>query len=897
MADSKDPKTSELRIDEIRAVTNLPQKSLPPPPPRKSAKPIQPPQRTHSAAPTTAYESDRPTIEDLNATVSQQSVLSLRAKTLITRFQNDLLSNPDALRAARLHFELAHLFDCHLQNQSKAIEHYKKSLELKSDHLPSIQGLRRIMLDKGQFEEALPLFDRELERTGNVRDKARLLRQKAAVIETSMSEPDKAFEHYCRAFELDNSDHAALLGLDRCARVLGQWDKLDQVYQKRIALIDKESIYRAQQLFERAWIAETQHQPDISAPELYTAALAIDPNHLPARAALKRLHETQENWQSLIEVLTHEAEYTKDIRIKADNYLRIAQLYSEKLSDADNTAQALQKASSVCPQDAVILARLARLYEETARHRAAIGVWERWVSIVEDPTDLVSVSFRIAKIADDLLDDEELAIQWYERTLGIEPSHTASRHRLEQLYRKQQNWDALVGMLLAFARASEDNKERAAVHAKVAGILEEHTKEPNDAIDHHLRALSFVSDYQGSFKALDRLFRSTGRFAELLQLYERLVEEQNDPTEKTELLFAMGGLCENEVKDFAQAALCYKRILGVQKDSLRAIRALQRVLERAKDYKELAEALKLEARLTVEKSRLAQIHNQIGILLFEKLNDLQGATVNLRKALDADETFAPALEQLCLIYTQAGRWEDVLRVLQRQANIETQPKASASLYFEIARLCEYTLGQADQAIRAYAKVIEFDPSHRQGVESLRSLLVKHERWKELSVTLEHLFKHASTASEKAFICLDLASLYEKKLEDLPQAILFYEKAISLQPNLHTANDALIRLRFQQQAWDKLEQRIAHASAATEDLGLAKNHLWHEALVQKSLLNEPKKAEQSLHAVLELDPTHIGSIDELRNVHLETKHWERAAQYAKHLAEHSEQPLLHQAFLQ
>src|SRR5690606_9402875 len=129
---------------------------------------------------------------------------------------------------------------------------------------------------------------------------------------------------------------------------------------------------------------------------------------------------------------------------------------------------------------------------------------------------------------------------------------------------------------LGEADHAEEPRRRAAAHARVAEILEAHLGLMDQAIEHHTRALSLLSGYPPSFKALTRLFAEAGRWRELVDLYARAVEETAERERAITYLLKMGAIYEDALQEHAQAAHVYRRVLQLEPKHLGAIHALQR---------------------------------------------------------------------------------------------------------------------------------------------------------------------------------------------------------------------------------------------------------------------------------------------------------------------------------
>ena len=81
------------------------------------------------------------------------------AAAVIATCEAELARAPLPDRAARLHHEIARTHDVVQGDKAAALRHYEAALEQSPDHLASIRGARRVLVDLKRFADALPLWD------------------------------------------------------------------------------------------------------------------------------------------------------------------------------------------------------------------------------------------------------------------------------------------------------------------------------------------------------------------------------------------------------------------------------------------------------------------------------------------------------------------------------------------------------------------------------------------------------------------------------------------------------------------------------------------------------------------------------------------------------------------
>jgi tetratricopeptide (TPR) repeat protein len=825
-----------------------------------------------------AETSDAPTLLKPTAPGDRNQATAARiqnAKDLIRACEAELARQPapTPARAGRLHFEIARLCDSGLGDLGRAAQHYQKAHQLLPDHLPSILGARRALLQSGEFAATLPLFDAELRATASSAKKALVSLEKARVLDEKLGQKREARDAYEAALELDETNSSALRAVERAALAAKAWDALEKTYQRAAQVLSSDGHHRAAVLSERARLFEAHKRDNHTATELYQAAFEADPGAPSAILALKRLHSAHQRHHDLIAVLEREATLSSDPGVRALSLYRVARLYADRIGNLESAADALERALAIGADEPMILEELARVYEISRRHADLVRVLEQIAARIDASTERVGIYHRIAQIYEEKLSDEPRAIAWYERALGAEPGYVPALQALAKLYTRRKQWQELVAVHTGEANATQDPLRRAAAHGRIAQIYESELKIVEQAVLHHARALGVVPGYAPSFKALSRLYTQAQRFPELAELYERAVDGAADDETKITFLFKVGRLYEDALEAPAQALTAYRRILDVDGQHLGAIHALQRAAERAGRFRDLVQALELEAQKTADKrQRLALLH-RAGEVCEVELGDDDAALALYRKIYDLDRTYAPALSSLGRQHHKAGRFEDLLETYQAELRISGKNPQSAALLYKMGELYEERVGRDEDAIIAYRKAIEMDPFNHQALHALGRKLTERNRFDEYVKLLELELSSLKGPAERARTSFRLGEVYEYRLKAPDKALSAYEQALNVEPDFRPARDGRLRLLTEARDFKRLVDELAREADTAKDPKLAVAALLREGEVWRDELSEPGRALACFEAVLARDPGHVDALLALEPLYAERGMWQ------------------------
>ncbi|MCA9634773.1 MAG: tetratricopeptide repeat protein, partial [Myxococcales bacterium] len=413
---------------------------------------------------------------------------------------------------------------------------------------------------------------------------------------------------------------------------------------------------------------------------------------------------------------------------------------------------------------------------------------ERLVELVESKNERISLLFRLGEVHELSLGDEEKAIRWYEASLAAEPAYLPGLRALAKLYTRREAWRSLIAMNLAEAEAVKESLRKASAHQRVAEIFEVNLGDAGKAIEHHARALSLDPTLAASFKALIRLLTDAGRFHEVIELYERGIDGAPNKAVKIAYLFRIGDIYIDNLREPVQAMHTYRRILKIDPDHLGAIHALQRSADDAGRHKELVEALELEASKTREQPRVIVLLHRAAEILDERLDDREGALARLRRILELDASYQPALASAGRLYFRLGRWEDLFRTYEQELAITPAGPASVALLHTMGKLAEEKIGRIEQAIECYRRAIKIDPKHGPSLEALARILSAGERWRELVEVWEIELRGLVDARARAATAYRVGRIYEERLGSLDGALAAYQRAVEAQSDFRPALD-------------------------------------------------------------------------------------------------------------
>ncbi len=803
---------------------------------------------------------------------------------LIARCEHELGLSPEPARAAQLHYEIAQACEQAVSDLERAGTHYAAAVDLAPDHVPSLRGLRRVLIALGRAADTLMVFDAEVAVASNSADRARLWYARGRLLEDALGDAAGARDAYEAALEQSPNDPSMLKAVERTSRAARDWGRLAAVYERVANAVTADPPYRAALIAARARLLETELDDASGAAELYQLALDVYPRAAGVANALERLHTQYGEWSRLVGELARAAERAEDPGERSALYYRIAQVHQGELGNRSAAIDALCAALEAVPDDPVALEQLVYLYREAGDTAALCDRLRALVDITEEPADRVALLHSLGSAFE--VSDEDEAIRCYRKALASDPTYIPALQALGALLASRGDWLSLIDMHLAEAEGTEQTVRRAAAHARVAEIYEARLDRPSDAASHHARALALVPNHPASFKALVRLYAQAGEHRKLIELYERAVDEAPSLERKLAYLFKIGALWEDALDDPVQAAHAYRRALKLREDDLGALHALQRVCERAGRHQELVGYLLHEADLTDERALEVGLRHRAATVFDEHLGDADSARRLLLAVLELAPDFVPALASLGRIYYRAGRWSELLDMYRRELAVTAEGTPRAALLTKMGELCELRLGDEAAAVEHYRSAAEADASYRPAVRALVRLQRRSAQHDELLWVLDKQLSALTTPAARARTLYRMAEVCEHDIDDVDRAIAFCRQALAEVPNHAPSMRALTRLLEHAEAWRELVEHLeVIAVHASDDVSAIAARLRQAELLLA--LDEPERAleplEIALHMgagmpsllFLELVHARIGEPEGLIEV------YQRQAEYVEH----------------
>lgn len=648
---------------------------------------------------------------------------------------------PDgAARASRL-YGLAELCDRQLSDPAQAIEYHRRALASSSRYLPALRALERLHTVRGEWSALADVLEAQLEHCepGTQR---RLLLRLGALAEERLESPERAVRYYERALELADAvphdgaagAHAACSeGLDALRRLHARaerWDDVLRTLERQIERCGSEARSLAVCLIhEAAEVCEVRLGDLDGAVERHRQALELQPEHGPSLQALGRIYSRQGNWEAVVALYRAEVEQEELPPGRRSSLLyKMGEIYHDRLHDEPAALRVHEEALEATPRFLPALQAQARLYRQGGDSEQLVLSLSRQADVLADPARRAAILLEVGELYETELDQVDRAVEHYRRAIEQCPGHDGAREALLRVLGGAERWREVAEVC---ERALPDvGGDQARLELlKIAGEVWEHRLlEPERAARLYEEALALAQDDVESLEALSRIYRRTGSYGRLVEIYELLAHSATDPREVVGYLYEAAHLLDVHLPQRDPAPLLERIVENAASES-RALAELNRIYAGRGDLDALLRVCDAQQALEQDDELKAATLAQLAGVR-EAAGDAAGAAWALGESSALVEDWINTRE-LRRLRERLNQWEGVAEALEREARLSRDTATAVGCLMQAAALYQMRSDDPAQEVAVLGRVLERDPFHDEAATRLEQLLVQREAWSEL----------------------------------------------------------------------------------------------------------------------------------------------------------------------
>jgi tetratricopeptide (TPR) repeat protein len=534
------------------------------------------------------------------------------------------------------------------------------------------------------------------------------------------------------------------------------------------------------------------------------AIKCYDRRHSEAIEKLKDMYEKRRDWERLVEVLRVECD-TLPADAQAARRLDVARLATERLRKPAICIDLWQDVLKVDEGNAEAITALANLYERAREWAPLAAVLEKKLAFTSAQAELVPLLQKLGTIYADQLNDDAGAIEAFRRLLQLEPEDRRAQEQLKKRYVAAHAWDdleafyaqtgkydELIRTLERAADAKESElEERTTLLFRVARLWQEKMNAPDRAARAYEKVLSLDAQNLEAAEALSPIYEQAGDAKKLAAVYEIRLGHTEASDERVLLLREAALLYEEKLRNPQQAFDKFLQAFAL--DPMQEI--LREDLERLAAKTKGADQVLAAYAQAIENATHADDANDLRLHFGRVLSNagrVEEAIAQYRAVWNDRPDDVAATQALEGLYAQTENHAELLRILERRSEAESDPQTRKRLAYEIASIYRDKLGDAARAIEAFRNIpLEFGDGEVEAYRALEALYEGEERWEDLAQVVEHRIELGPASDEElAALKFRLAEVSRKYLGDGDRALSLYFEVVTVMPEHDGAMAAL-----------------------------------------------------------------------------------------------------------
>ncbi|MBA3452604.1 MAG: tetratricopeptide repeat protein, partial [Deltaproteobacteria bacterium] len=711
-------------------------------------------------------------------------------------------------------------------------------------------------------------------------------------------EAEESLRHAADLGPKDPFCRAALAAVYRAGK---RYDPLAQVLAELSTTLTSPDA-RAQAAREYAELLDEHLGDPAGARAALERMIAERPDDANAMLTLAKLCDRDQLWARSIELRRRAAELAPPTK-RGEIWMEIARGEDQRGS-TDAALSALDRAQENKHPDArrtqiSLLRQAGRLDKALATARAELA---------SDPQieRRMQLQNEIALLLTELGQEPEAVVAAYLDVLSVEPDQTEALAGIEAPARALGLWDELARAfrgapqtphnveVLAHALsniaewselsevrrrqldAATEPVEKAKRATELASLYERELGDNDGAIRMLLLAQAVIPD-EARQQELLRLLRKAERWAELAVALERELPSvrTTDVDRQIAILLELGELRAVRLARVADAITAYESVIDRRPGDPTATAALETLYEAAGRDRELARILDVRAEATSDGVTRGALFARVATLRGNR-GDVDGALAAYTAAFNADPTNRDVFTSMERVCYKGERWAAAMQLYENAiAHVESGASRAyrlGDLYSRRGNVQLNFLGQLQEAIASYQKVVEVDSQPAAAVKVLEGLCAQRNDWQPLIAAYEKRSETQREPTRRTEALRAAAQIAAEHVSDPRHSLALQKKLLAIDPMDVAARSSLERYyedaKDQGGLVDLLKIQLGHARGKEESIEILKKI----ARASEEGARDVHTAVEHYQKILELHPENRDALDALGRIFESTEQW-------------------------
>ena len=775
---------------------------------------------------------------------------------------------------------LGYVWSAKLERDTNALEAWLRAHELEPNDLESLNAMASLYRDTQSWEELSQTL-RNIVAAGmdqdalDENDLIRLYSQLGEIEGDFLGRIDESVAAWRQVTAIDPTNFEALSALEQLFTREARWEECIEVLERRALVLEDEDAQRDTVLQAASiWEEKVENLPQ--AASLYERVRATDPGNSIASERLESIYRQQYQWESLNEVLIARSEHTEDTYERIEILQSVARVYEEELADQELAFVVLQAAF-----------REDYSHDSTARELERLATAaNKWQDLLSDYSDVVQgleadepekacdLWVKIGRWYAEHAQHLDYAVHSVQQALRINPEHLGALGALASLHRERGAWHELAEVLQRHASLETDVDKKVEIYVALAELMETQLEDSEQAITAYRSALTANPECIPAVDALERLYRDSAQWDELISILGKSALLRNTDEEVIAVKLEIGRLWDETVVDSGQAIRGYQEVLDLDPTNGQALRALEGLYENTGQSEPYLDVL--EAQLDASSSNEEQLalYQRMATAWEHRFTKLDRAAECYEKIVALDENNQAAYQELARLYRLESKHESLVDTYRRHILAVSEPSAQIDLYCAMGEVYEKNLEDNDRAVEAYVDVLTFDQNEARALDALGRLYEKIEEWDRAIDAMNQLVENVDQPMARVDLYHRIGRITHKNLHAEGEAEQQFLNALAIDEGHIPTMECLVDLYGERGDWLKAAQIMVRAETYSHNPLEQTRLLTDAARIYEEKLKQPESAKEYYAKVMEVDPEHVVAGEPLAKLYFQSGEWEK-----------------------
>jgi tetratricopeptide (TPR) repeat protein len=483
----------------------------------------------------------------------------------------ETVSDPE--QKVDLYYRLGKLNEENLMDRGTAVEHFRSALDIESGHLPSLESLRKIHVDEGEWVAAARVLEAEQEYTENARKKSQLQSELGALHREKLGDDEAGIKWFEAALESDEDNQQAAEPLVDVYIEAERWDDAERLLDMLVRLGGKRAPAEMQPLQRKLGSVADKRGDLDKALKAFQAAYEMDTSHLPTLLGLADVLFRREEWDKAFKLYQMVLVHHRDKRGKdeiVEIFYRLGHIKAQ-VKERRKALNMFDKALEIDGTHRQTLEEVIGLHTEAKNFDQVIHYKKVLLDSISEQSEKFELLVEIGDIWQTNLKNPQKAIASYSEAAELNPEDRPVLHKMLPLYQATKQWQKVVEIIERVTEMEPDADKLGRLFYSMAVIFRDEIKSAEDAVSCFNKSLDASLENLKSFEAIDRILTQKKDWKNLERNYRKMLHRiagQGRTDLEINLWHFLGEIYRTRMGQFDAAAEAFKMAASLDPDNV-----------------------------------------------------------------------------------------------------------------------------------------------------------------------------------------------------------------------------------------------------------------------------------------------------------------------------------------